>query len=229
MKSIAPKMTAGQTFNGLTTIEVSRRRKCGIVVWLCRCECGNTTESGTQELRAGIKKSCGCWPKNSQHRRRTHAATIVSLGTVGRMENGYNIWTGVKQRCFTKSCRSYPNYGGRGITMAGHWRYGDGERTGYECFMADMGPRPSLQHSIDRINPDGNYEPGNCRWADAESQQNNKRGVRKITAFGKTMSGAKWSREFGVKATCIMSRIDMGWDAETAVSQPARKLKSHAA
>lgn len=111
--------------------------------------------------------------------------------------------------------------------MCDRWRFGEDGLTGYECFVADMGPRPSLKHSIDRIDHNGNYEPGNCRWADAIDQQNNRRGIRRITAFGRTQSAAQWAREFGLKPTCITNRLDLGWDSERAVSTPVRKQKRH--
>ena len=80
----------------------------------------------------------------------------------------YTIWAGMKDRCYRPRNHKYPRYGGRGISVCDRWR------DSFEAFLADMGRRPSRGHSIDRINNDGNYEPGNCRWATAIEQVHNR-------------------------------------------------------
>lgn len=92
----------------------------------------------------------------------------------------YGIWAGMINRCHapwqlnTTGRSEYLGYGGRGITVCLRWRWGDGERTGYDCFVADMGPRPTPGHSVDRVENDGNYEPFNCRWATMDVQLKNR-------------------------------------------------------
>lgn len=91
----------------------------------------------------------------------------------------YNLWSGMVNRCHapwqmeTTAVWSFLSYGGRGISVCDRWRWGDGALTGYDCFVADMGPRPSPEHSVDRVKNDGNYEPGNCRWATRAEQAAN--------------------------------------------------------
>src|SRR5688572_27739631 len=87
----------------------------------------------------------------------------------------YPTWYGMNYRCHSFMSYSWFSYGGRGIKVCDRWRFGDRGRTGFQCWLSDMGPKPTPEHSIDRIDSDGNYEPGNCRWATDEEQAKNKR------------------------------------------------------
>ena len=121
------------------------------------------------------------------------------------------------QRCCNPSNNAYHYYGGRGITVCEQWR------DSFETFLADVGLRPSNQHSLDRYpNNDGNYEPGNVRWATRMEQAINKRSNRWITAHGKTMTVSEWSRELGILDKTIYYRLSAGWSAEAAI-QPVKK------
>jgi hypothetical protein len=134
----------------------------------------------------------------------------------GRKHNGepvsklseHRIWLKIRSRCYVQADASFKSYGGRGIAMSDEWR---------ECFhtfLADMGPRPSKQHSVDRINNNGNYCKGNCRWATATEQQNNTRANKTITHDGRTLTIAEWSRVTGIFMKTIAYRRRMGWPAE---------------
>lgn len=125
----------------------------------------------------------------------------------------HNSWRAMVDRCRNPRNTSYANYGGRGITVCERWLR-------FDNFLADMGPRPSPSHSIDRINNDGNYEPGNVRWATRSQQILNSRQARLITAFGRTRHLSEWSAETGIKITTIVSRIDRnGYTAEEALTR----------
>lgn len=127
--------------------------------WECVCRCGAVTSVRSNDLRLGKItrcRKCVDWGRS----RRAH-------GRWGTSE--YTIWKGIKQRCGNPKCTAWKYYGARGITMCERWN------NSFEAFLADMGPRPSADLSIDRINNDGNYEPGNCRWATSSEQNMNKR------------------------------------------------------
>lgn len=135
--------------------------------WKCRCDCGNEVKVWASQLASGGTKSCGClkkdrdilWGKKDKNRQ-TH-------GMHGTPE--YGAWTGMKQRCYNPKNKYYKDYGGRNIKVCKRWL------NSFENFYTDMGPRPDNQHSLDRINNDGNYKPNNCRWADWFVQANNRR------------------------------------------------------
>jgi len=130
----------------------------------------------------------------------------------------YQAWVSMKRRCYDPSLPNYHLYGGRGITYAPQWE-------DFLNFLEDMGEAPP-NTSLDRIDNNGNYEKGNCRWATLEEQNNNRRSTRFITYNGKTQSLAQWSREMGLSGPLIRQRIDLyGWSIEEALTTPAATQK----
>lgn len=113
----------------------------------------------------------------------------------------YGLWNAMKSRCYNPAVACYPDYGGRGIQVCDVWRHDFG------AFMRDMGPRPSLNHSVERLDNDGHYEPSNCRWATRQEQANNTRWNRRITAFGRTLTLTQWSRELGRPPQTLCNRL----------------------
>lgn len=131
----------------------------------------------------------------------------------------YSAWAQMLQRCENKGNPSYCNYGGRGISVCDRWR-------SFSQFLADVGARPSAKHSIDRINNDGNYEPGNVRWATRSEQNRNHRRLRMLTLNGETHCVVEWAERTGLPERTIRSRLQLGWSAldalTTAVARTGR-------
>ena len=161
----------GMKFGRLLVIEraPSRPRKNGgaQVCWKCKCDCGNEVTVRGGSLRGGRTTSCGCYRRENLSYYRTHRA--INKEAWRTSDKQYNEWEGMIQRCFNKNNRSYPYYGGRGITVCERWR------KSYDEFLHDVGRRPSEDVSLDRINNNGNYEPGNVRWATHSQQMRNRR------------------------------------------------------
>ena len=129
-------------------------------------------------------------------------------------------WVNMMDRCYRKTATAFSEYGGRGIAVCDRWR------TSIENFLTDIGPRPSDAHSLDRKDVNGNYEPGNCRWATRSQQQRNRR-VGMVTWNGKTQSVADWADELGVRRSTLASRISTyAWTLDEAMNpalRPGRK------
>lgn len=148
----------GRIFGRLTVIE-EVNKKGRDIEWVCKCCCGNTVTVRRSSLMSERTKSCGCLWREKQT---THNASKTPE---------YRVWQSMKQRCNNAKAYRYKDYGERGIVVCDRWN-------SFECFFEDMGQRPSISHSVDRIDNDGNYEPGNCKWSTRSEQQRNKRPIK---------------------------------------------------
>lgn len=156
------KDITGRTFGRLTVLALDGAAQSGVRKWKCACECGRIVVVRGDHLRTGNTRSCRC--RNSKW---ADSHIRSSAGATKRPE--YQIWYGIIQRCLNPNNRRYPAYGGVGVSICDEWR------NSFDAFLAYLGPRPSATHSVDRINPFGNYEPGNVRWATPSVQSANKR------------------------------------------------------
>lgn len=157
---------AGKTFGRLTVQGLAPGRKWGQFLWACRCSCGKAVVVPGRDLRTGHSKSCGCF--KSERMREIHIKHGYARGS-GKVAPEYRIWVGIITRCTNPKATSYPRYGGQGVTICDAWR------NDFTVFYAELGPRPTPQHSIDRIDGHRGYESGNCRWATPKEQTANRR------------------------------------------------------
>lgn len=171
----------GQIFGRLTVLGFAGRNSFGHVQWWCECECGQLRQVTGTRLRNGHTQSCGCLTlERTIQVRRRHGCSRTPI---------YQIWQGIKERCYNTKKASYADYGGRGIKMCDRWQL-------FDNFLADMGLPPSPDHSIDRIDNDGDYTPDNCRWATLFQQSINKRTTIFVEFRGERMALLEWCKRY---------------------------------
>jgi hypothetical protein len=174
----------GQLFGKLTVLEYTGKNSEGRALWLCKCECGKQATVVGKHLRNDTTKSCGCIVNK-------HNMTNTST---------YTIWRGMMRRCYETTNQHYKRYGARGIKVYKPWHE-------FVNFYRDMGERPEGK-SLDRIDNNGNYEPGNCRWADDFTKNNNRGDYNtKLTLDSETKIIAEWYRDLNIKPTAIIEKL----------------------
>ena len=182
-----------------------------VSMWACLCECGTARNVMDSSLKCGISQSCGC-------------LTLQSVTTHGGASSGkspeYIAWLKMKNRCYDPKCPNFNNYGGRGIRVGDRWL------NSFEHFLEDMGRKPSPKHSLDRTDVNGNYEPGNCRWATSVEQSRNRRNNRILEFMGEALPMASWAERLGFPGYVIRLRIKYGWSIERALTTPLRRWPS---
>lgn len=189
---------AGKTYGMLTAIRKSHQNTEHRWAWLCLCECGGFTTAFKNQLDLGGKKSCGCLVSrpNLTHGRRSH--------------KNYSSWKSMLGRCLNAGNQDYALYGGRGIGVCERWR-------DINNFIADMGEKPDGL-SIDRINNEGNYEPGNCRWATTAQQADNTRNTIYLSLNGSRKTLTEWAREMGTPRQTMYMRYYRGASVEAIIN-----------
>lgn len=198
----------GQRFGRLVATNDAGRSRSGKVLWRVRCDCGSGKIVVGGDLRSGRTTSCGCYSSEVvSQRNETHGMTKTPE---------YTAWVSMIVRCKYPSATGFERYGGRGITVCEEWA------RSFEAFYAYVGPRPSPRHSLDRYpNVNGNYEPGNVRWASTIEQARNKRSTVTVTVGSETRPLAEWCERQGLKYSIVKDRIHkLGWDPVRALGFP---------
>ncbi len=208
------KDVTGKRFGKLLAVKFTSGTAASRGYWLCKCDCGTQKKITGGNLRSGRVKSCGCL--NSEVSSLRYQTVNLSHGKTGTPE--FSAWLMMKSRCSNANNHAYHHYGGRGITVCDRWAK-------FEAFLDDMGPRPTPAHSIDRINNDGSYEPGNCRWATRKEQANNRRTNRTLSMFGTSLTVSEWidTGICGTGKNTLRSRLAGGWAPQLALLKPVAK------
>lgn len=174
LRNRCSELHKGERFGMLTVLAKSDKRHRRSVLWECVCDCGEIVFRKSYSLKSGRSDNCGCYSRKKAVETLGPLAGNPSHGhAAGETPSStYNAWRGLKGRCNNPKNSDYSDYGGRGITVCAQWNDSDS----FEKFLEDMGERPDwATGGLDRIDVDGNYEPGNCRWATKEQQAQNKR------------------------------------------------------
>lgn len=194
-------ITPLRRFGRLTAVTQVKRPNQSKVFWECKCDCGKSSYVRACRLSMGITISCGCL-------RGKRAA--CGEGRVRRATR--KSWYHMIQRCTNPKHAKWANYGARGIRVCDRW-------LSLDSFVEDMGLRPDGK-TLDRYpNGEGNYEPGNCRWATGNEQANNTRRNRRIVLDGRSLTITEWSREIGIASSTIEGRLARGLAASDALSK----------
>lgn len=201
------KDLSGQRFGRLVAVTYLGKRR-----WRCGCDCGGTALVQSNNLRSGKQRSCGCLRNDT-----TRARTLKHGHAAGRKTTPeYRAWQSIQKRCYDPNNMNFERYGGRGIKVADEWR------DDFPCFLRHIGLRPSAQHSLDRIDNDGDYKPGNVRWASKSLQAKNQSRNRMYEFRGNSYCLSDLREISGLKLVTLQTRLRLGWDIERAVTQPIR-------
>lgn len=199
----------GHTFGRLTVISRGSNASDGEVRWLCKCECGNTTEVRSSHIRAEQVRSCGCLAYDNKSRK------IGGLST----HHDYGRWCQMIKRCYDPNHKGYRNYGGRGITVCDKWR------SSFAAFLQDMGPSPAGM-TLERLDNDKGYSPENCRWATRQEQTENKRNNRMMIFNDKPQTITNVARQLGCTPAKLAYRLDVMQLPETLAADMGTDYRS---
>lgn len=203
------KPLTGKIFDQLTVVGFAGKRidKCGKIkyYWHCVCSCGRAAVACRRSLVLGEHTSCGCkWMERLMNGVITHSSSYTPE---------YKIWSSMRQRCSNPKAVGWINYGGRGIKVCERWEK-------FENFIQDMGTKPTKNHSIERIDNNGDYGPSNCRWIPKQLQPRNTRRTIFLTFNGQTKPLFQWAEELSISYQTLFNRLDSGWTTERILGRP---------
>lgn len=202
---------SGQRFGALVVLY--RDGRIGRhAAWRCKCDCGVYVNVTGSWLRRGVKKACGInghsWAKICASKR----------GIADSKRPEHNVWERMIDRCTNEKHHKFESYGGRGITVCERWM-------SFKSFFLDMGSRPTPEHTIERKNNDGNYDPDNCVWATKKEQNRNKRNTLFVEYDGERIKLIELMERFSISYANVVSRLRIGWSIDDALTIPVRVKK----
>lgn len=202
----------GEQKGYLTVIGKMNIQNPGNIRWGCKCICGTVCVVTTNNLNTGHTISCGCGGRVSDK-----LFSVYGKFSGEKIPEEYYCWAAMKSRCYNDKNASYKDYGGRGIVVCGRWL------NSFENFVNDMGRRPSLDHSIDRIDNNGNYTPKNCKWSTSSEQSNNTRRNKIIEFDGKSMTLTQWGNFLGINPRTLRSKLIRSGKSMSEIVKEIRK------
>jgi hypothetical protein len=201
----------GQVIGRLTVVSRAGVTPAGAATWNCLCQCGKSCVAVGFKMRQGRTKSCGCW--------RLQFKVTHGMSHNGSNAPEYGVWSHIIQRCTNPKNKRFSSYGGRGIAVCPEWR------ESFAAFFAHVGARPTPKHTLDRF-PDknGNYEPGNVRWATAKEQASNTRRNRFVEWNGQSLTISQWAEKLGINRSLMGWRLSH-WGIPKALATPAKRKR----
>lgn len=210
------KDLSGKRFGNLQVLSLAPKSGRG-TRWLCQCDCGNKTIVARNNLVYGNTKSCGCLVGKANSRKKYGEKSIQKEDS--QTKRLYQIWQGMKARCYNKNNKDYKYYGKLGVSICSEWK--DNFEEFYYWSMAN-GYKENL--TIDRINNDKGYSPDNCRWVEQSEQKGNRRNVKMYEYNGESASLAEWARKMGISYKTLYARIHRnGYSIKKALEMPTKK------
>ena len=201
----------GQTFGRWTVIQSEGVNKAGSYLWRCRCECGTIKIVDGAELRRGNSKSCGCLNRElARERLYQHGQSRSTI---------YGEWSKMKGRCKGNNSYNRKHYSERGIQVCDQWI---DDFQAFNEYVSELPNYGNRGYSLDRIDNDRGYEPGNVRWASPITQANNRSNNIIITYNGETHTQAEWARILGINYSTLQRRLLDGWTVERALTTPVK-------
>lgn len=199
----------GERFGRWVVVGTAPRRG-GKDCWTVMCSCDREHVRQAHSIRSGASTGCSACQRHDGARKHANKSRAAD----GRHTREYKAYRGMLDRCYDHRAKWWSRYGGRGIGVCDAWR------DSFDAFAADMGPSPGRGYSIDRIDNDRGYAPGNCRWATAKTQARNTRRNRILTIDDRAQCVAAWAEERGLAPQVIFKRLRLGWSDRDAVMRP---------
>lgn len=204
----------GKRFGRLVAVEKTDLRVGTNVVWKCICDCGNFTNVPTSRLTTAATTSCGCYSKERSSLFLTQLNTKHGMSRTAE----YRVWVDMLQRCINPNNHSYPEYGGRGIDVYEPWI------SSFENFYSYIGQRPGDEYTLERIDNNSGYYPGNVRWATMIEQANNRRTNVVYSYNGETLTKSQLCRKYNINFTTLCYRLDvLKMTIEQAIEMPLKR------